>query len=156
MNPGPLADEPQYLQRYAYELCKLHDLHKPAHWMTLLAIATAGGGSGVVEVTREFRKELMNTIGCGPMWVGHALAECTTAGLLEHLAGDSYRANAAFFADGAWEEVRRRQQRLVMVVVFGPEGRTLVEARRLTHDEARRFGDSRGRYPAAGRLRAPG
>lgn len=123
------ADSEKALSRYAYDLCKLHGLGRPAHWMTLLAIARASVAGRPVAADTAFRAALMARIGCGPSWVGSALADCVRAGLLMRDAAGQYALAQNFFGD--WCSATARPTvlpRLVMVVAYGPDGRQLLSA----------------------------
>lgn len=129
MRPRLLHGSSAHVRRYAYDLCKLHGLQQPAHWMVLLAIARVGGTTGLVDATTELLEDLRCAIGCPPSTVDDALADCVRVGLLDKISSSSYRASSNFFGDAASD---RSSAQLVLVVTYGPGGRNLVYGRQLT------------------------
>lgn len=129
-----LPAEPEYIKLYVEDLGKLHGL-APAHRAVLLYVAAASGYDGIATISARRKASIALTIGGSIKTVSNALTECIKAGLLRRVAHSEYEPNPHLFGKGSWAEIRERRARFVASYVYGPEGRTVLESRRLSADE---------------------
>lgn len=126
--------EPAYIKLYVDDIGKLHGL-KPMTREVLLYVAASMGFDGVATLTSRRRAQIALTVGTSLQVVKNCLLECVKAGLLRHVGRSEYEPNPALFGRGNWAEIRERRERFIASFVYGPEGRTPVEARKLSQDE---------------------
>ncbi len=132
-----LPAEPEYIKLYVEDLGKLHGL-APAHRAVLLYVAAASGYDGIATISARRRASIALTIGGSIKTVSNALTECIKTGLLRRVAYSEYEPNPHLFAKGSWAEIRERRARFIASYVYGPEGRTVFDSRRLSADEESR------------------
>lgn len=133
-----LPSEPEYIKLYIDDIGRLHGL-KPMTREVLLYVAAASGFDGVATITARRKARIALTIGTTAAVVSNALTECVKAGLLRRVAHGEYEPDPHLFGRGSWAEIRERRARFVASYVYGPEGRTAIEARLMTPEEERSF-----------------
>lgn len=133
-----LPPEPEYIKLYVDDIGKLHGL-SPAHREVLLYVAAASGYDGIATISARRKAAIALTIGGSVKTVSNALTECVKAGLLRRVAHGEYEPNPFVFGRGSWAEIRERRERFVASFVYGPEGRQLLEARKLSPEEVERL-----------------
>lgn len=138
VNINRLPAEPEYIKLYVEDLGKLHGL-APAHRAVLLYVAAASGYDGIATISARRKASIALTIGGSIKTVSNALTECIKAGLLRRVAHGEYEPNPHLFGKGSWAEIRERRARFVASYVYGPEGRMVLESRRLSPDEEGRL-----------------
>lgn len=133
-----LPPEPEYIKLYVEDIGKLHGL-SPAHREVLLYVAAASGYDGIATISARRKAAIAMTIKGTVKTVSNALTECVKAKLLRRVGHGEYEPNPFIFGRGSWAEIRERRQQFVASFVYGPEGRTVLESRKLTPDEADRL-----------------
>lgn len=129
-----LPAEPAYIKLYVDDIGLLHGL-RPVSREVLLYTAAASGYDGVASITARRRASIALTIGVTVGAVSNALTECVKVGLLRRVGHGEYEPNPAVFGRGSWAEIRERRSRFVASFVYGPEGRDILESRKLTKAE---------------------
>lgn len=133
-----LPPEPEYIKLYVDDIGKLHGL-SPTHREVLLYVAAASGYDGIATISARRKAAIALTIGGSVKTVSNALTECLKAGLLRRVAHGEYEPNPYVFGRGSWAEIRERRQRFVASFVYGPEGRQVLDTRKLSPEEAERL-----------------
>jgi hypothetical protein len=133
-----LPPEPEYIKLYVDDIGKLHGL-SPTHREVLLYVAAASGYDGIATISTRRKAAIALTIGGSVKTVSNALTECVKAGLLRRVAHGEYEPNPFIFGRGSWAEIRERRERFVASFVYGPQGRQVLETRRLSPEEAERL-----------------
>ena len=105
----------------------------------LLYVAAASGYDGIATISARRKAAIALTINGSIKTVSNALTECVKAGLLRRVAHGEYEPNPYLFGKGSWAEIRERRARFIASFVYGPEGRTPVEARPMTPDEETQY-----------------
>lgn len=133
-----LPPEPEYIKLYVDDIGKLHGL-SPTHREVLLYVAAASGYDGIATISTRRKAAIALTIGGSIKTVSNALTECLKAGLLRRVAHGEYEPNPYVFGRGSWAEIRERRQRFVASFVYGPQGRQVLDTRKLSPEEAERL-----------------
>lgn len=133
-----LPPEPEYIKLYVDDIGKLHGL-SPTHREVLLYVAAASGYDGIATISARRKAAIALTIGGSIKTVSNALTECVKTGLLRRVAHGEYEPNPFVFGRGSWAEIRERRERFVASFVYGPQGRQVLEARRLSPEEVERL-----------------
>jgi hypothetical protein len=132
-----LPKEPDYIKLYVEDIGLLHGL-TPAAREVLLYVAAASGYDGVASLTARRKASIALTIGVTIGVVSNALTACIKANLLKRVGHGEYEPNPFVFARGEWAKIRERREKFVASFVYGPNGRQILEARKLHKDEADR------------------
>lgn len=133
-----LPQEPAYIKLYVEDIGKLHGL-KPLAREVLLYVAASMGYDGVASLTPRRKASIALTVGTSRAVVDNCLSECVKSGLLRRVDRGEYEPNPELFGRGNWAEIRERRERFVASFVYGPEGRQVLESRRLSDDEILRM-----------------
>jgi hypothetical protein len=133
-----LPPEPEYIKLYVDDIGKLHGL-SPTHREVLLYVAAASGYDGIATISTRRKAAIALTIGGSVKTVSNALTECVKTGLLRRVAHGEYEPNPFVFGRGSWAEIRERRERFVASFVYGPQGRQLLDTRKLSPEEAERL-----------------
>ena len=136
-----LPAEPEYIKLYVDDVGRLHGL-KPTTREVLLYVAAASGFDGIASITARRKARIALTIGTTTAVVSNALTECVKAGLLRRVAHAEYEPNPFVFGRGSWAEIRERRERFVASFVYGPQGRRVLETRKLSLEETERLDKS--------------